>query len=266
MQVVFITGGSTGIGKATGALLQSSGCKVIGTSRSPNRYKNHPFPLVQMDLHDVSSIEKAVQTVISQHGQIDVLINNAGKGIVGPVEETPVEEIRKAFETNLVGAIAVMQAVLPIMRERNKGKIMNITSIAGYAGLPFRGMYSATKSALHMVTESLRLELKHTNLQSCTLAPGDVATNIVEGRYHTPVKVGSPYKSIYGAARKDMDAHVDNGVSAKTVAKAIYKIIQKNKLKPHYTVGPFVQRFSVYLKSYLPAKLYENILSKFYNI
>ncbi|GIR50873.1 MAG: hypothetical protein CM15mP59_6150 [Flavobacteriaceae bacterium] len=80
-----------------------------------------------------------------------------------------------------MGAIAVMQAVLPIMRERNKGKIMNITSIAGYAGLPFRGMYSATKSALHMVTESLRLELKHTNLQSCTLAPGDVATNIVQG-------------------------------------------------------------------------------------
>ena len=159
MQVVFITGGSTGIGKATGALLESTGYKVIGTSRSPELYKDHPFPLVQMDLHDASSIEKAVQTVISEHGQIDVLINNAGKGIVGPVEETPVEEIRKAFETNLVGAIAVMQAVLPIMRERNKGKIMNITSIAGYAGLPFRGMYSATKSALHMVTESLRLEL-----------------------------------------------------------------------------------------------------------
>jgi len=266
MQVVFITGGSTGIGKATGALLQSSGYKVIGTSRSPDRYKDHPFPLVQMDLHDVSSIEKAVQTVISQHGQIDVLVNNAGKGIVGPVEETPVEEIRKAFETNLVGAIAVMQAVLPVMRKRNKGKIINITSIAGYAGLPFRGMYSATKSALHMVTESLRLELKHTNLQSCTLAPGDVATNIVQGRYHTPVKDDSPYKSIYGAARKDMDAHVDDGVSAKTVAKAIHKIIQRNKLKPHYTVGPFLQRFSVYLKSYLPAKLYEYILSKFYNI
>jgi short-subunit dehydrogenase len=165
-----------------------------------------------------------------------------------------------------VGAIAVMQAVLPVMRKRNKGKIINITSIAGYAGLPFRGMYSATKSALHMVTESLRLELKHTNLQSCTLAPGDVATNIVQGRYHTPVKDNSPYKSIYGAARKDMDAHVDHGVSAKRVAKAIHKIIQKNKLKPHYTVGPFLQRFSVYLKSYLPAKLYEYILSKFYNI
>ena len=117
-----------------------------------------------------------------------------------------------------------------------------------------------------MVTESLRLELKHTNLQFCTLAPGDVATNIVQGRYHTPVKDNSPYKSIYGAARKDMDAHVDDGVSAKTVAKAIHKIIKKNKLKPHYTVGPFLQRFSVYLKSYLPAKLYEYILSKFYNI
>ena len=152
------------------------------------------------------------------------------------------------------------------MRTQNKGKIINITSIAGYSGLPFRAAYSATKSALHMLTESLRLELKPTNIQCCTLAPGDVATNISQGRYHVPVKKNSPYHAIYGAARKDMDAHVDDGVSAKTVAISINRLIRKNKLKPHYTVGPFLQRFSVYLKSYLPAKIYEFILSKFYKI
>ena len=114
MQVVLITGGSTGIGKATGELLQSKNFTVIGTSRSPDRYNNHPFPLIQMDLHDAKSIQKAVDSVVSEHGQIDVLVNNAGKGIAGPVEETPLEEIRSVFETNLVGAIAVIQCVIPV--------------------------------------------------------------------------------------------------------------------------------------------------------
>lgn len=266
MQVVLITGGSTGIGKATGELLQSKNFTVIGTSRSPDRYANHPFPLVQMDLHNSSSIQKAIATIVSQYGHIDVLVNNAGKGIAGPVEETPLEEIRSVFETNLVGATAVIQSVLPVMRTQNKGKIINITSIAGYSGLPFRGAYSATKSALHMLTESLRLELKPANIQCCTLAPGDVATNIAQGRYHAPVKDKSPYQAVYGAARKDMDTHVNDGVSSKTVALSIHRLIRKNKLRPHYTVGPFLQRFSVHLKSYLPAKTYEFILSKFYKL
>ena len=266
MQVVLITGGSTGIGKATGELLQSKNFTVIGTSRSPDRYDNHPFPLIQMDLHDAKSIQKAVDSVVSEHGQIDVLVNNAGKGIAGPVEETPLEEIRSVFETNLVGATSVIQCVIPVMRKHNKGKIINITSIAGYSGLPFRGVYSATKSALQMLTESLRLELKPTNIQCCTLAPGDVATNISQGRYHVPVNEKSPYQAVYGSARKDMDAHVDEGVSSTTVAISIYRLIQKNKFKPHYTVGPFLQRFSVHLKSYLPAKTYEFILCKFYKL
>lgn len=266
MQIVLITGESTGIGRATGELLQSNGYTIVGTSRSPERYADHPFPLIQMDLHDALSIQKAVETVVSQYGAIDVLVNNAGKGIAGPIEETPLEEIRSVFETNLVGATAVIQSPVPVMRSQNKGKISNITSIAGYSGLPFRAAYSATKSALHMLTESLRLELKSTNIQCCSLAPGDVATNISQGRYHVPVKDNSPYQVIYGAARKDMGTHVDDGVSAKTVAISINRLVRKNKLKPHYSVGPFLQRFSVYLKSYLPAKTYEFILSKFYKI
>ena len=266
MKVVLITGGSTGIGKATGELLQTNGYTVIGTSRSPDRYTDHPFPLIQMDLHDALSIQKAVETVVSQYGAIDTLVNNAGKGIAGPIEETPLEEIRSVFETNFVGATAVIQFVLPFMRQNNKGKIINITSIAGYSGLPFRGVYSATKSALHMLTESLRLELKNTNVQCCSLAPGDVATNITQGRYHVPVSETSSYKSTYGAARKDMDEHVGDGVTAKTVAIAIQRLIQKKRLKPHYTVGSFLQRFSVHLKSYLPGKTYELMLRKFYKL
>ena len=114
MQVVLITGGSSGIGKATGELLQSNGYAVIGTSRSPDHYTDHPFPLIQMDLRDAISIQKAVESVVSQYGAIHVLVNNAGKGIAGPIEETPLDEIRSVFETNLVGATAVIQFVIPV--------------------------------------------------------------------------------------------------------------------------------------------------------
>jgi NAD(P)-dependent dehydrogenase (short-subunit alcohol dehydrogenase family) len=266
MQVVFITGGSTGIGKATGVLLQSLGFYVVGTSRSPDRYANHPFSLLEMDLHDIASIQKAINEVVSKYGCIDVVVNNAGKGIAGPIEETPLSEIQEVFETNFIGPVAVIQSVLPIMRKQQRGKIINITSIAGYAGLPFRGIYSATKSSLHMITESLRLELKSTNIQCCSLAPGDVATNISQGRYHVPINEKSPYKAIYGSARREMDEHVADGVSAQSVATRIHQLILKDNLKPHYTVGPWIQRFSVYLKSYLPYMGYEFLLTKFYKL
>jgi NADP-dependent 3-hydroxy acid dehydrogenase YdfG len=248
MQVVFITGGSTGIGKATGVLLQSLGFYVVGTSRSPDRYANHPFSLLEMDLHDIASIQKAIKEVVSKYGCIDVVVNNAGKGIAGPIEETPLSEIQEVFETNFIGPVAVIQSVLPIMRKQQRGKIINITSIAGYAGLPFRGIYSATKSSLHMITES------------------DVATNISQGRYHVPINEKSPYKAIYGSARREMDKHVADGVSAQSVATRIHQLILKDNLKPHYTVGPWLQRFSVYLKSYLPYMGYEFLLTKFYKL
>jgi short-subunit dehydrogenase len=264
--VVFITGASSGIGKATGILLSKKGFIVIGTSRNPDHYKDFLFPLVQMELTKSESIRKAVNHVIDKHGRIDVLINNAGVGISGPLEELPKEAIKNLFDTNLYGPIEVIKCVLPHMRHQNTGKIINITSIAGYSGLPFRSMYSASKSALDRATESLRLELKGSSIQCCTLAPGDVATNIAAGRYHAPLLDSSPYNKTYGSSLEEMDSHVDQGVPAKVVAQKVYKILCKKSVKPHYTVGSWLQRFSVHLKSVLPQRWYEYILAKFYNL
>ena len=265
-RVVFITGASTGIGKATAMLLADKGFTVVGTSRNPDLCKDFSFSLVQMELTNTESVQKAVNHVIEKHGRLDVLINNAGVGISGPLEELPKEAIKNLFDTNLYGPIEVIKCVLPHMRHQNTGKIINITSIAGYSGLPFRSMYSASKSALDRATESLRLEIKGSGIQCCTIAPGAVATNIAQSRFHAPVLENSPYKAIYGKSLEVMNTHVDHGVSTNMVAKKIYDVMCIKNVKTHYTVGSWLQRFSVHLKSVLPQRWYEYMLAKFYNL
>ncbi len=134
-KVIFITGGSSGIGKAVGEFLHEKGYSVYGTSRNPEKVTGSVFPLVALDVRNSESIDKAVAEVIAKAGTIDVLINNAGVGITGPLEEIPAEEIKNNFETNLFGPVEVMKAVLPQMRDQKSGLIINVTSIAGYMGL-----------------------------------------------------------------------------------------------------------------------------------
>lgn len=265
-KVVLITGGSSGIGKSIGEHLSTKNYTVIGTSRQPENYPKSMFKLVTLDVQNETSICNAVDSILKEYGKIDVLINNAGAGITGPVEEIPMEEIQRNFETNFFGPIRVIKAVLPQMRQQNTGLIINITSIAGYMGLPYRGIYSASKGALELITEAFRMELKDFNIQMTNIAPGDFATNIAAGRYHAPLLEDSPYKSPYGATLQTMDAHVDAGNNPEEMAKAVYKVINTNHPKIHYKVGAFMQKFSVVLKRILPDKTYEKMLVKHYKL
>ena len=219
-KVVLITGGSSGIGKATAVFLAEKGFKVYGTSRNPDKIKDiEGVRLLPLDVSDETSVKKAVNTIIEKEGKIDVLVNNAGIGITGAVEETPDEEIQKAFAVNLYGPIRVMKAVLPHMRSQKAGLIINITSIAGYMGLPYRGIYSATKGALEIITEAMRMETKDFGIHIANVAPGDFATNIASGRYHTPVYEDSPYKKPYSNILKMINDDVDGGGDPVKVAK-----------------------------------------------
>jgi len=236
-KVVLITGGSSGIGKSVGEYLQTKGYKVYGTSRNPNNYPNSKFPIVALDVTKQETISSCIAQVLKKESKIDVLINNAGAGITGPIEEIPDTEIKRNFETNLFGPINVIKAVLPTMRKQNSGLIINVTSIAGYMGLPYRGIYSASKGALELITEAFRMELKSFNIQMTNVAPGDFATNIAAGRYHAP-----------------------------QMAKAIFKIINTSQPKTHYKVGAFMQKFSIVLKRILPDKVYEKLLMNHYKL
>ncbi|WP_306350438.1 SDR family oxidoreductase [Flavobacterium sp. '19STA2R22 D10 B1'] len=265
-KVVLITGGSSGIGKSIGEFLQQHGYIVFGTSRNPENCKDTLFPLLKMDVRHTESIQQAISEVITKQGKLDVVINNAGVGITGPLEEIPTAEIKNNFETNFFGPIEVMKAALPQMRSQKAGLIINITSIAGYMGLPYRSVYSASKGALELITEALRMEVKQFGIHITNVAPGDFATNIASGRYHAPLLAGSAYEVPYGNTLKMMDEHVDSGSNPEEMAKAVYAIIQNENPKIHYKIGLFMQKFSIVLKRALPDKVYEKLLMNHYKL
>ncbi|NEV93166.1 SDR family oxidoreductase [Psychroflexus sp. YR1-1] len=264
--VVLITGASSGIGKSIGEYLARFNYKVYGTSRTPKHKELNGIHFLQLDVTQQESIKTAVETLIAKEGQINFLINNAGVGITGPLEEIPDVEQRKIFETNYFGPLKVINTVLPHMRSRQSGFIINITSIAGHMGLPFRGFYSASKGALELTTEAYRMELKAFGIKMTNVAPGDFATNIAAGRFHAPVQENSPYKAVYERSLKLMNEHVNQGKDPNLMAKSVHAIMQKSNPKIHYKVGDFTQKISVFLKHILPDKVFEKLLLKHYKL
>lgn len=266
-KVVLITGGSSGIGKSIGLYLSNKGFTVYGTTRSLEKHMDFDeFRLLQMDVREVSSIEKVVADIIGSEGRLDVLINNAGVGVTGPLEEIPTEEIKNTFHVNFHGPLDVIKAVLPQMRKQNQGLIINISSIAGYMGLPYRGVYSASKAALGVITEALRMEVKDFGIHIANLAPGDFATNIAAGRYHAPLLEDSPYLKPYGSTLEQINTGVRSGEDPILVAKTVLRIIAAKKPKIHYKVGTFMQRISPFIKAILPDKVYERLLLNHYKL
>ncbi len=265
-QVVFITGASSGIGQAIGEYLYEKGYKVYGSSRNPKFEERNGICFVALDVTKPETVSAAIKEIFDREGRIDFLINNAGKGITGAMEETPVEEIGKLFDVNYLGVLRVIQEVLPIMRKQKSGMIINITSIAGYMGLPFRGAYSATKAALELTTEAFRMELKPFNVKMTNIAPGDFATKIAEGRYYTPVYEDSPYREKYQETLDEMDRDVDNGLDPIRMAKKVYRVMQHKNPTIHYKVGEVLQKLSIAMKHILPDKVYEKMLMKYYKL
>lgn len=265
-KIILITGGSSGIGKSIGEFLLAKNFTVYGTSRNPDNYPDSKINLVALDVTKPDSIAACVREVLDKEGKIDVLVNNAGAGINGPIEEIPESEIKRNFETNFFGPINVIKAILPSMRAKKSGLIINTTSIAGYMGLPYRGVYSASKGALEIITEALSMELKAFNINICNVAPGDFATNIAVGRYHAPVLDDSPYKESYSHSLKMIDEHVDSGSDPIQVAEVIHNIISAKSPKIHYKVGAFMQKFSIVLKRILPDRMYEKLLMNHYKL
>ena len=265
-RVVLITGASLGIGLSIGQHLSSLQYQVVGTSRNPDKYPNHPFPLIAMDVLDNTAIKDGIAAVIAAYARIDVLINNAGMGMAGPLEEMDLKAVDSLMNTNLNGPIRVMQHALAVMHKQQSGTIINVASLAGDNGLPFRSIYAASKAALMRVSESLRLELRHTPIQCTVLSPGSIKTAIAENRYYAPLAENSIYYKQYKASLADMNTHINKGLPPICVAKKVEKLINNKKLKPHYSVGPFLEVFSPIIKFLLPQRAYENLKASFYNL
>ena len=235
-RVVLITGAATGIGQATADLLSAQGCRVFGTSRTPDRYGERAFPLLEMDVHSDESVSHGVQYVLAQAGRIDVLLNNAGTGLAGASEETRLSEARTVFETNFFGVMRVTNAVLPIMRQQRSGKIITMSSAGGFAGIPFRALYGASKFALEGYMESLRYEVKPFGISVSLVEPGPVSTPAAEVVPHVSHEI-APYAASRSRFTDRFNASMRQGMSPLRVARVIRRIIEQDAPHLRYTVG-----------------------------
>ena len=259
---ILITGTSAGIGFTLAEYLGKKGHTVFGLSRK--MVVSPYFKTIPTDITDNTQVQNAITEVLKTEKRIDVLINNAGMGMVGSVEDSTQEEILKLFNLNLVGSVQMMTAVLPKMREQKMGKIINVSSIGSEMGLPFRGFYSASKSALDKVTEAIRYEVSPWNIQVCALHLGDIKTNIAENRVKT--NVSEPYQNTFNKVYRLMNSHVDKGTEPLEVAEYIEKLLDRKSWKAHFYFGKIGQRIGVPLKWLLPQNFYENLMRKYNQI
>lgn len=178
--VVLITGCSTGIGRALAKRFQQAGCTTWATARRPDAIDDLPalgIHTTALDVTDGVSIQSAVRTVESAHGRIDILVNNAGIPVMGPTAEVPLDDLRRLWETNLTGPVAMAQAVIPGMVARGSGHIVNVGSVSGILTTPFAGPYCASKGALHHLNDAMRMELKPFGITVQLVQPGGIASN-----------------------------------------------------------------------------------------
>ncbi|NSL88246.1 SDR family oxidoreductase [Chitinophaga solisilvae] len=264
-KVILVTGASTGLGASIATYLTSRGYTVYGVSRNIQP-EGHTFHTLQMDVSREDSIRQAVQTIIDEQGRIDVLINNAGLGLAGPVENLSLTDVSRVFDTNVMGLLRTTQAVLPFMRRQQSGLVINISSIASENGLPYRAAYSASKAAVDRLTEAMRTELAPYGVQACYVQPGGFNTDINANRITTTLPAGSVYKNSWERCMRIVHDSVSKGMSTEVFAPLIEKIIQQPRVKRMYRIGKPLEKFSVLLKKILPARTYEKMVSNHFQI
>jgi short-subunit dehydrogenase len=266
-KVILVTGASSGLGLATAKALQAEGHTVYGTSRDLKKVKDAPFKPLAMDVTDDASVQAAIDTIIKAEGKIDVLVNNAGNGITGPLYAMPVDIAKKQFEVNFFGVVRVSSAVLPGMIEKKQGLVINIGSLAGLFGLPYQGLYSASKFAIEGYSESLRMELQNTGVKVVVVNPGDFKTDFTASRE----KVSFPLKNEklskeYDAAVAAMEKDESIGADPSKLAAQISKIISKSSPKHSYLVGAIGQTIVPTLKAVLPGGVFVKLMNDHYGI
>ena len=263
--MVLITGASTGIGRLCGKHLASLGMTVYGASRSlPSSVQ---FYALRMDVTDDASVTDGIKQIQEQQGRLDVVINCAGYGIAGAVEETSTQEAMAQFDTNFFGAHRVCRAVLPIMRQQRSGVIINISSLAGLLAVPFQAFYSASKFAMEGMTEALRMEVRPFGIRVALIEPGDFKSEFPANRVNTSASVKSNvYRELLDRCVGVMREEEKNGKEPYPVARLVERIINDPSPRLRYTVGPFGERLGPKLKSILPYRIYEYLFMKHYKL
>ena len=259
-KIAVVTGASSGIGRCTAIALRDMGCKVYDLSR-----RNIPIDNVKHIKTDItieSDVMSAVKEIIDTDGRVDILVNCAGFGISGAVEFTPTEEAKKQFEVNFFGAVTVTRAFLPYMRERRSGRIVNISSVAAVAHIPFQTYYSASKAAIESYTACLDNEVKMYGVRATAVEPGDICTEFTGARQKSfdgdDVYGGRISKSVAG-----MEKDEAKGMSPEFAGRYIAKVALRKRVKPVCAIGVSYKILSVMCKTF-PCSLRNFVVGMMY--
>jgi len=269
-RVVLITGASSGIGEACSQILYQRGYRVFGTSRRASNTVDPPgsVKMIPMDVTSEDSVERGVKHILDLTGRLDVVVNCAGYGLAGAVEDTQADEARAQLETNFFGVFRVCRAVLPVMREQGSGYLINISSIGGLIGIPFQGIYSASKFAVEGFTEALRAEVRPYGIRVVMIEPGDFRTGFTAHRRKTRTAQGT--KTVYGErfvkALGVMEADETKGPTPERIGHLLAHIITMKSPRLRYMAGPLSEKLAVELKKILPFKWFEWAIMKYYRI
>jgi NAD(P)-dependent dehydrogenase (short-subunit alcohol dehydrogenase family) len=266
-KVVLITGASSGFGAAIAKSLAANGYRVFGTMRSPRAAPTDGFTSLTLDVTQDDSVHACIADVIRAAGRIDAVINNAGIGIAGAIEDTTPEEAHSQFDTNFFGLHRVCRAVLPHLRARRAGTIINMSSLAGRIPLPFQGFYSATKFAIEAYTEALRMEVRSFGILVSMIEPGDFATSFTANRRMTNESIpDSPYYESATRAIATMARDEQANQDLSPVVAAVETILQSRRPALRYPRANAVQRSFNALRPLLPQGLAEYLIRDTYGL
>ena len=268
-RTVLITGASSGFGKATAEALAARGDHVYGTTRQtvPPATASAQVRMLTMDVGDPATVDAAVARMITETGRIDALINNAGFGIAGAIEDTSDAEAHAQFETNVFGLHRVCRAVLPQMRRQNSGRVINLSSLAGLVAVPYQAFYCASKHAIEAYTEALRMEMRPFGIHVSMIEPGDFATSFTDNRRMvTGCAEGSAHYNRCRTAVARMQEDERKFTDLKPVVKTVLAALDNLRPALRYPVAVPLQRFLVALKPFVPQGLFEYLIMDNYQL
>lgn len=261
LKTAIVTGASSGIGEATAKALANAGYKVYGTARSPKTGENDlAYTMLPLDINNEESIRALVDEVIKREGKIDLLVNNAGFGLLGPIEETSMSQVRSVFETNVFGTIQLTKEVLPYMRENGGGIIVNISSLVGKIPFPGMGIYSASKHAIEAFSEALNHEVRNLNIRSILIEPSFTKTKFENNSIYGEDEI-SIYDSFRSHIRTVVEIMMKTADEPETIAETILKAISDKKPKIRYAGSSSAGKL-LFLRKMVPEMAFDSTFRK----
>ncbi len=258
--VAIVTGASAGIGGATARALQAAGYRVFGTYRKPSGTRATGIEYLTCDVTSDESVQAAVGEVLAQAGRIDLLVNNAGVGLLGGAEESSLEQAKSLFDVNLFGVIRMTKAVLPAMRKQGAGRIVNISSVMGLIPAPFMALYAASKHALEGYSESLDHEIRGSGIRVVLVEPAYTRTSFDGNAYQADQQL-----AVYQSARTNAEGALRDAMTTadtpELVASAVVKASSEANPHRRYAVGRMARQVSL-LRRFVPASAFDKSLRK----